>query len=259
MPLTSNVARRAFLAFLLLTGCASLPELREEILPAGAFVEPLQKREREIASLKALAEVRIRVRGREWRFLEAVLLVPPSRLRLEALGFLGTALVLATDGERLSTHSLLSKEFITGKATAEHLFALTGIRIPPPYLIRTLTGLPPLFAKAETLTFLPGSGEYRVETEEGPFLQKLWLRERSFINRGELYRADELILRFSFEERRSVNGVAFPHRIAFEQPEEGLSVSVRYLTLELNAPIPPASFDLPFPEDRETRIIELKD
>lgn len=258
MPLTSNVARRTFFTLLLLAGCASLPELREEILPAGTFVEPLQKRETEIASLKALAEVRIQVRGREWRFLEATLLVPPSRLRLEALGLLGTALVLTTDGERLYAHSLLSKEFITGKATAEHLFALTGIRIPPLYLIRTLIGLPPLFTKAETLAFLPGSGEYRVETEEGPFLQKLWLKERPFIDRGELYQADELILRFHFEDMRSVNGVAFPHRIAFEQPEEGLHVEVRYLTLELNAPIPQASFDLPFPKDGETRILELK-
>ena len=259
MPLTSNVARRMFFTPLLLAGCVSLPELREEILPAGAFIEPLKKREAEIASLKALAEVRIQVRGREQRLLEAALLVPPSRLRLEALGLLGTALVLATDGERLYAHSLLSKEFVTAKATAEHLFALTGIRIPPPYLIRTLTGLPPLFAKAETLAFLPGAGEYRMETQEGLFLQKLWLKDRPFIDRGELYWADELVLRFRFEDMRSVNGVVFPHRIAFEQPEEGLHVEVRYLTLELNASIPPASFDLPFPQDGETRIIELKD
>lgn len=257
--MTSNIARRTFFPLLLLVGCASLPEPREEVLPAGRVIEPLTRREVEIASLKALADVRIQARGHKRRFMETTLLHPPSHLRLEILGVLGATLVLATDGEGLYAHSLLSKEFVTAKATADHLSALTGIRIPPPYLIRTLTGLPPLSAKAETVVFLPGTGEYRVETEEGPFLQRLWLKEMAVIDRGELYLIDELIFKFSFEDIRRVSGVAFPHRIAFEQPEEGLNVSVQYLTLELNISIPPASFMLPFPQDGETRIIELKD
>jgi len=161
---------------------------------------------------------------------------------------------------------MVNGEFIKARATPENLYTLVGMKLIPSHLIRVLAGLPPLPPKAGTLAFLPRAarlsspemGGHRLQTVDGLFLQQLWLGKRLSIERGELYRDGELILKFQFGGVKEVNGAHFPHLISFEQPKMDLQVEVQYLALELNSPIPLAAFSLQAPEGEKARILELE-
>lgn len=264
-PVLPALMRFTLLALALLVGCTPPPSLvQEETIPVEPLTRPLLEHEESVASIRAQAEVKIQWKGYEQHVQEAALLIPPSHLRLETLGLFGTALVLATDGEQIYYHSIVNGEFIRARATPENLYTLVGVKLLPSHLIRVLAGLPPLPPKAGTLAFLPhaarpsapGMEGHRLQTVDGLFLQQLWLGKELSIERGELYRDGELILRFQFGGVKEVNGAHFPHLISLEQPKTDLQVEVRYLALELNSPIPLAAFSLQDPEGGKVRVLD---
>ncbi|MBI3989308.1 MAG: hypothetical protein HY347_06795 [candidate division NC10 bacterium] len=245
----------------LLAGCAAvqrMQELQGTILPEGPVLEKLLSHEERITSLKALADMKITRGGESLRFQEVTLLRPPSHLRLEALGFGGfPTFILATDGEWLYAHFLLSQEFIRAKVTPNNLFALTGLRAAPEHVIRILSGLPPLSPRGGILKSLNDGTRTWLETDAGSFQQRIWLDDEASIKAGELYQEKVLTLTFTFEEKTNQQGIAFPHRITLEKPLEGLVVEVIYQSVELGAPTPLSAFTLSPPNDGSTRVLDL--
>jgi hypothetical protein len=70
-------------------------------------------------------------------------------------------------------------------------------------------------------------------------------------------RASELLLTFSFADRRLVQGRAFPFEQQVGDPATGSRLRVQFEQVALNAPAEAALFDLPLPADPQTRIIEF--
>ncbi len=245
----------------LIAGCATVPRMQElqgTILPEGPVLEKLRAYEERITSLKAFADIKITRGGESLRLQEVALLSPPSHLRLEALGFGGLpTFILATDGEWLYAHFLLSQEFVRARVTPNNLFALTGVRAAPEHVIRILSGLPPLPPQKGVLRSLDGGRRTWLETDAGSFQQRIWLEGEASIQGGELYQDKVLTLTFTFKEKMNQQGIPFPSQITFEKPREGLMVEVTYHRVDLGAPIPPAAFTLPLPNDGSTRILEL--
>lgn len=246
---------------ILIAGCATVPRMQElqgTILPEGPVLEKLRAYEERIPSLRAFADIKITRGGESLRLQEVVLLSSPSHLRLEALGFGGLpTFILATDGEWLYAHFLLSQEFVRARVTPDNLFALTGVRAAPEHVIRILSGLPPLPPQRGVLKSLEGGKRTWLETDEGSFQQRIWMEGEASIQAGELYQDKVLTLTFTFKERVNQQGIPFPSRITLEKPQEGLVVEVMYRLVNLGAPIPPSAFTLPLPNDGSTRILEL--
>jgi hypothetical protein len=192
---------------------------------------------------------------------QVVVVALPDRARVETLSPLGTTVLVVTlRGETLRMHSLIQHEYTVGRASRESLRRLINVPIPPEFFARLLAGLPPLPVRAEDPRFqvvVEGSA-VRVESGDGEWTQRLWTGpDGTGIERGELGRISESVLRFGFAERRPTAGVEFPFAIWVEDAAKGIRLQIAYERLQLNGPVEEALFDLPTPLDGQTRIIDL--
>lgn len=249
------------LAGLALAGACttSLPQPPGPPAPTpGEAAAALEGAEAATRTLRGLADVRLEREGQRVRFREAAVLALPDRLRLETLQFGGsTALVLATNGDRLAIYSLATREFAHGRATAAAVAALAGVAVEPRHLLRLLAGLPPLpFRAADPRSRVEADGAgWVAESVTGPFLQRLRLHPTGDVADGELRAAGAPLFTFQFDEFRPLGTRAFPHRLRLEQPGRG-RVEVAYRTVELNAPVDDAVFSLAVPPG-DVRVLDL--
>lgn len=249
------------LALAAATACApavpSAPPPLTRVTPAEAAAA-LAEAEGSIRTLRGLADVRLERAETNQRFREAAVLALPGKLRLETLQFGGaTALILATDGERLAIYSLATQEFHHGRASARALAGLTGVAVDPGHLVRLMAGLPPLaFQAADPRSRLEPEGDgFVAESVDGAFLQRLRLDAGGGVVGGELRTAAGPAFIFAFEDPRQVGSRAFPFRLRLEQPGGG-RVDLTYRNVELNPPVDDAVFSLPLPPG-EVRIVDL--
>ncbi len=246
---------------LLATSCAAPPVARPPIPldPEGVRAELLRD-ESAVRSVKGLARVEFAGPRGSGSVSQVIVVALPDRARVETLSPLGTtALVVVLRGEEIRLHSPVSREYGVGRASGALVGRLLDVPVPPALLVRLLAGLPPLALHAGDPRFdavADGPG-VRVESVDGPWWQRLWAGEGMGIDRGEVGRSAETILRFGFSDRRSAGGVQFPFSIWVEDAAQGGRLQVTYERLQLNPTVDDALFDLPPPRDSETRFIDL--
>ena len=202
---------------LLTAACAVLPAPRLAAPPELETVRDLLLHDEATAqTVRGLARVGFDGPRGSGSATQAVVVALPDRARVEVLTPLGTTALVATlRAEELRVHSPIRHEYSVGRATRETLARLVMVPVPPACLLRLLAGLPPLPVRAQDprLTLVAEGPVVRVETVDGEYWQRLWTgTEDPGVARGEVGRASELLLTFSFADRRLDAGTGVPLR-----------------------------------------------
>ena len=247
---------------LLTASCALVPAARQPGLPNPERVRAqLLRDEAAVRSVQGVARFGYEGPRGSGSATQVIVLAPPDRARVETLSPLGTTVLVATlQGERLRVHSLMRHEYAAGRASQEALGRLLTVPVPPALLVRLLAGLPPLPIRAEDprLQIIVEGSAVRVESVDAEWWQRLWTGpDGTAIERGEAGRISETALRFGFADRRPTSDVEFPFTVWVEDVATGGRLELAYDRLKLNEPVEEALFDLPPPQDGQTRIIDL--
>lgn len=250
-------------AGMVLGGCASWLDLvpQETGVPLVArpvteeILRTLKDREAKVTSLKAMLDLTVWYEGKRRYIQEVAAVERPDLVRLETIGWGGlTTLVVASNGRRLAAHAPLENTFLEGKATADNVSAVAGIRIAPAHLVRLLLGLPPLPIEVESAAvYRPADDHaYLLRGRQSPFTQRLWLSDDDLtLLRGELYDWKSLLLKF----RYSPEGYGL-YSLLLEDPSRRVVVEVSYQSYDLNPELPGELFQLPHP-DGMARVVDL--
>jgi hypothetical protein len=192
---------------------------------------------------------------------QAVVVALPDRGRLETLTPLGTtAAVLVLAGEEVRVHSVLEREFRTGKASRETMERLTGVAVPPGPWLRLLAGLPPLpVREADPRTGVRSEDGVRVmESVDGPFWQRLQVPEAGGgPARGVLGDASGSLLEFEWGDWRPVAGRSFPHSVRVRGVGNGAQVALSYEWVRLEEALEAELFQLSPPAEPGLRNLRL--
>ncbi len=254
---------RCLLPAALLAGasaCATTPQApapRPEV-SASLLPEP----EREWKTLRGLARVSFAGPGGSGAASQVVLVALPDRGRLETLTPLGTmAAVVVVAGGEVRYHSIVNREFATGRATGGTLERLLGIPVPPGPLLRLLAGLPPLpVSRRDPRTRIASEGDgQRVESVEGSLWQRIRFPAPSATSgvRGELGNAGGPLLQFEWEAWRTVGEVVVPHILRLTGGERGARFDLTYEWVRLDEVLDPTLFVLPRPAETGLRVLEF--
>lgn len=262
MP-TSRVRARCLLAAALLIGgasCATAPETTAPILLTPSSILP--DAAREWKTMRGLARLSLQGPAGSGTGGQVVLVALPDRGRLESLTPLGTtAAVLVVAGDEVRYHSLLGREYASGRATREALERLTGIPVPPGPLLRLLAGLPPLPVRMrDPRTRISPEGEApRAESVEGPLWQRIRFPTSAGDGavRGELGDAAGPLLHFEWDAWRAVGPVMFPHTLRLAGGGGGGRLVLTYQWVRLGEALDPSLFLLPRPAEPDLKVLEF--
>ena len=261
-PSSHAFVRRLLAATLLVSGsaCATIPETSAPRPGVSASVLP--EPEREWATLRGLARLSVAGPAGSGSASQAVLVALPDRGRIESLTPLGTtAAVVVVAGDEVRYHSVVNREYATGRATRETLERLIGIPVPPGPLLRLLAGLPPLPVRLQdprTQVSLEG-GVQRVESVEGLLWQRIHFPTPPAAGavRGELGDAGGPVLHFAWEAWRAVGEVMFPHTLRLAGGGREARLDLTYEWVRLGEALDPSLFVLPRPTEPGLRVVEF--
>jgi hypothetical protein len=218
--------------------------------------------ESRLTSVRGLATVLYQGAAGSGSALQAIVVAPPDRARLETLSPIGTTLlVLTIRGDDLRVHSLIRHEYGEGRATRETLGRLTKVPLPPEPLVRLLAGLPPLPLRLDdprVRTSRGGADTVQVDSVDGAFWQQLWTGPDGFVDHGALGDTTGPLLRFQFADRQALAETSFPFEIRLEETTASTTLVIRYQKVRLNLPVEADVFELPRPADGQTRILDLE-
>ena len=245
---------RVFLFLLLLTGCpGSTCPVQQHTDPARALRMHRSLR-RTVTAVRA--EARVDQRGEQGRVRGTVLmfLQLPNQVRFDVMTQLGPAAILTSDGSQFQLLNHQDGRFQEGPSCPENIGRLLGIAMSGEELGRFLMGDTPRL-EAEDVAMSCDGGEYLVvRTATDGRRQEIALRARDGddeappeeqhlrLIRSELFHADgrtdwratysdyELVTDPADEAGR---GVAFPHRIHFEDPDRNADTLIRVEGIEL--------------------------
>jgi hypothetical protein len=186
----------------------------------------------------------LRLRSRQVLALER-----PSRLRVEVLGMLDTAVaVLVTDGARYELFRVEDRSYQTGEVHPRLLWEQAWLDLTPDEAIELLLGAPLL-----DRTLAPQGAE---ETAAGDVRLELAddlgvVRERvEFDAQGRLRRLEErdpegaLEWEARFDDYRDLEGAAFAHAIGLRVAAGRSEASIALSDVELDPELPDALFEL---------------
>lgn len=238
----------------LMWGCQrpSLPSLpAPHFFTPEAIVDSLSRRAEAVTSLKALARVSVSLPEEKFTLTEAVVLRKPASLRLESIGPMGQAMgLVVSDGVKLEAFSPKEKRIYVGRATTANVSRFLPVAVNPEELVALLLGEPLLVARAgRRVDWLERGKHYIISVvlpDEG-MAEKLWLDPSNYnLVKREVYRPDVgLILSVSMKDFLEIQGVPFPKTLEAHFPQQGVTVSVKYQELDLNAEVGSDSFSLP--------------
>ena len=237
----------ALLILSLAGGCVrALPPPRETVSEeARRAVALLETRGRELADLRALADVLIERGGRKQHVTGALLLKAPASIRFEALSPFGQPLLIGTihDGQ-LVVYDAASNSATVGPATPDTAGRLFSLAVAPDELAGLLAGraVPPKDLRVATI--LPAD-------EHGPSLemigalhrQRVWMDfatgvvRRVQITGGRI----EALLIYPRADDGTLTG------FTLAAAQDNVTGVVRYRDLVINAGIEPERFHLTIP------------
>jgi outer membrane lipoprotein-sorting protein len=242
-----------------LFGCATVAPPLEPKPPvpqweAGKLIESVTQRDKQVRSMRALAQVDYAGPEGKHGFQEAVLVQRPDRLRLETLTFLGAILIVTANNKEIVGYHPREGVFVRGGRTKDNLRRYTQIPLELEEITSLLIGLPPVDVSAppkqesNTLVFSPNGRKRDVLTFEST---------QPVPTKWERFNADEKVeLTARFSDYVSTSAGLFPLRIVFEAVLQKKKVEIRYQQPELNAAIPADLFSQQKPANAQEVPIE---
>lgn len=260
--MNASLRALAVAALWLAASCAVLPAPHHSAPPDPDTVRHrLLQDEAATRTVRGLARLEFAGPNGSGSAAQAIVVALPDRVRMETLTPLGTTALVATlRATEVRVHSLLQREYAIGRATQETLGRLVRVPVPPDLLVRLLAGLPPLPLRPRDprLALVVDGAAVRMESVDGEYWQRGWIEAgEAGVTRGEVGRASEVLFVFAFADRQPVGERDFPFELRVEEPATHTRLHLRYERVELNRPADPDLFDLPWPTDPGTRIIDL--
>jgi outer membrane lipoprotein-sorting protein len=240
-------------SFLSFSGCAvKKPEITLPEAPAGELVRALDLRRQSFSGLKAVASAQVVRKGRKRSYdTVGVVLEAQRKFRIEVYGPLGQSLlVLVWDGKepvlRFSGQDAVMRP---GPFALERLL---GVGMEMSDLCAVLSGnIPDTAATAGAKAFCGQDGSCVVELRQGEITRRAWIKRSQIGATGEVkltmyevYRAESLLFRATFEQVETISGYPLPMRVVLENPDKNVSLAVAYNDVDVNVPIDESLFTL---------------
>jgi hypothetical protein len=234
-------------------GCATLrtkPELLPPLTDPAGYVQTALSRPQP-ASLAGIARIAIKANNTSQSYKTAYACILPDQLRLEVLGlFNQPGLYVSANRETGITLFVPSQNaWYRGPATAESMQGISGIRMDPFDIVRTIHGQPPgpVPAQAHT-TCTQENGSYMCTLTQAKTVQEVWINPQTgSISRSRLFKNGLAIHDIHYQSFRELDGRYIPEKIlvAFDRYATHLEIK---LQPPLTDPIEPAQIMLPAPD-----------
>ena len=179
----------------------------------------------------------------------------PGRLRVESHDFFGNVLsVLAVDGPELFLYDARERVLYRGAASAANVARLVPVALPPADLVTVLCGSAPVL-DGLPLDASPVDGALRLTLKRGDEAQRLDVGAGAAVLRARLSRLGAVSLELDLTGHRPLGGAALPTQLAARAPLQRTALTLRWKSLEVNAPLDPALFRLAPPDG--ARVVDL--
>ena len=249
--------RRGALAIavpLLIVGCATAPARRAPevgALRAEEAVDLVHRWEAEwqaFVGLRAAVELTVERQGKHER-TAALLLIAPTRLRLEVATPFGFPALVATAGpDRITIFRPLERRATIARPTPEAVARWLGAPFPLEVLIGLLVGrVPP--PDEPTAVQVGGSDGSHLVYRRGAVEQWVWVTSQGQPARLSLRGSESVTVTFEWALGGHLQSVWV------EAPQQHAAIRLRYLSVESVAP-PPEAFELLLPVDVEVERLD---
>lgn len=180
----------------------------------------------------------------------------PNLIHLEPLDFFGRPqAVLIVNGDQFGLYQSQENRFYRGPATAENVARFLPIALPPGELVQVMLGVVPRIPHdAADLTVDEKCACYVLTLKKGAVTQRLEVNPNQYrITKSELHGLNAYDLELG--DLETVDGVAFPKKVALKAAAARIEVSLSYGDLSLNQAPDLTMFDTAPTEGAE--IVEL--
>ncbi len=216
-------------------GCATVTPPPPKPHPgwqSSQMIGSLTERDKQLRSVRALAQVEYAGPEGKHGFQEAVLVQRPEQLRLETLTFLGAILIVTANAKEIIGFHPREGVFVRGARTKENLRRYTQIPLDLEDVTKLLLGLPPVEPsvawkqEGNTLSFSANGSNRDVVAFES---------EQTTPTKWERFNSDgKLELSATFSEYISTSAGLFPTKIRFEAHLQKKTLEIRYQDPEIN-------------------------
>lgn len=248
--------RRYFLLSLLLVlaACARppvepltvYPGLEDELLAA------MHQQSEQVKSLKSLAKVTVRSKGRKVSFSQALVLEKPDRMRADILSPFGaTVFKMTSDGETLTLYSPGSSSYYTGEPSIENLQTLTQLPVRVEQIVDMVLYDVPLIDAESTSVTARGAEGYVLTLLAGDLRQELWFDTARRLVASYWYRGDDLEGHLTYDSFK--DEPVFPMEVQLEIPANNGFFRSVLSSPSLNVPIDPNLFQLDLPDHLQAK------
>ena len=235
-------------ALALLTGCASLPPVRQPLAPeAHRLIDLLSRRWHEFADLRTLAEITIHRDGRVQRLTGVLLLRAPVSLRFEALTPWGQPfLLLVGNAESVTLYQVADNRAVIGPASAKATERWLGVALEPEELVGILAGYALPIKDPYSAEIVPADGVGpSIKLTGAVGVQRIWADPETGVVRQVELLGSKNPTRITYAGGGPADPPASLTLTALDAP---LRVSIRYRDPRLGTGPSPDLFTLTLPE-----------
>lgn len=244
-----------FIILPLLFACAPRkPEIPMTEAPAGPLVQALEQRGRTFSTLKAIASIRVARKDRKRSFESVGILVKDQeRFRIEAYTPLGQNVVTVMwDGRVVMIDLEGERRFLEPGSGA--LERVLGADVDPAELCAILSGnIPGILAGSQAKLLCAANGRCVLELRREDRTVRAYPeagREpgEPAVRSYDVYHGGHPVYHVEFESFRRISGYPLPMKIAVENRDKRMSLTVEYAEAELNVPLDVRAFTMPAEE-----------
>ncbi len=246
---------------LMQAGCAALrpkPALLPELDDPAAYVRTaLNMPER--ASLSGIARIAVTLSGTNRSYKSVFASSYPDLLRLEILGLFNqpALYISARSGRDLTLYVPSENAWYAGPATPESMQRISGIRMNPLDIVRTLHGRPPgPDPAASRISCAQDADSYACTLTRDASEQHVWISPASgTIIRSLLYEDGETVCDIRYPAFQQVGGMLLPEEVLVIFERSGASLHIRLQSATAD-PVDPAKLLLQAPSEAPVQPIE---
>lgn len=229
------------------------PEIPMTEAPAGPLVQALEQRGRAFSTLKAIASIRVVRKDRKRSFESVGILVKDQeRFRIEAYTPLGqTVVTVIWDGRDVMLDREGERRFLEPGSALERVL---GADVDPAELCAILSGnIPGTLAGSQAKLLCAADGRCVLELRREDRLVRVYQAaggesSEPVVRSYDVYHGGHPVYHVEFESFREISGYPLPMKIAVENRDKRMSLTVEYAEAELNVPLDARAFMIPAEE-----------
>jgi hypothetical protein len=238
----------------LLAGCTTRPAPRPGTPQVGALpsaediVAALEQRRGAVRSLRAMARLSYASPEETRKAKQLVIAERPDRLRFEIFSPFGAVFVLTAADGVLAAWARDESTVYRGSASPENLQRYAQVDLPVPTAVDFLLGTPPFQSDPDSVVSAD-DGAVEIWQESGRTARVLWLSPDLLDPLRYEQRATDgrVLLRATFGNYASVDGVRVPTQVGIELPPERRRLDIAMTETEVNPVLPDTVFALETP------------